>query len=918
MDISCVLASSSLRSPVRGSVYVLAAALLCVLCGAETGSAQPLDASAPDPPRPVQATDLYRMHTVDHTRISPHGRSVAYTTRHVAPGPDGAGDHAQSYRWRLYVAPLARAQSPRLLVQSEQPLAAPAWHPEGTLLAYVQSVEGTPQVFVVPRDGGVPYQLTDMPHGARAPQWSPDGEQLLVASPLPQAAVAARTDGAPPQERPARTPNDLVRTAGSESLLVLRHARTLEPLDTLALGPRSQIRPPNDSARSLRTPVTPAAAGTDSLPAPLIDSLAQLAPDSLRAVLDRFRLRPDTVVVPVPPDTAAAPGGTRVQMRRWLAQNRRRGTALVSTRPHLYGPDGKSAPRPTPRYQHYFSILVPQGLRSHRPPRPAPRAVTEGFRSYGQADWLPGSGQIVVSGMPPSPQHPDRVHQRNLYVVDLTRDRVRRLLRIEGYALTAPRATSDGTTIAFRARALSDTAASGTRLGLFALDGRSQPRLLPRTFTHDLKTVRWSPGGWYLYTTVRERGRHVLYRFTPFAQDTSAQARPPALPADRPTSRDTFRLDSTMIAPAPAEQLTADARSVQAFDVTDATAVYAATGPRTPSALFANTVSFGNERVLAAPNAAWVETRRLARSSPNALQRGRLSQRGSRSRGPAAWVTRPVAPADSARAPLVVQVHGAPSHAPSGPLYAPRAWLQRQYLAGQGLAMLEIWPRAVGPSLAGSDSRRGARADLKLAQTVLALTDSVANRPWVDSSRVALATTAGGDAAAMPLLSVTDRYAAALLRTPLARSQDAPGGKHGPTAEGSDSLSSTHRQPSADSLAQSIVPFVRDSTSGSSSVHVRPRPPESYAPQIRTPLLLLQHGVEQPGPQSPGARLYMRLKHLERSVEFVQYPPVRRRSERTFPARLPPFSRLDRLVRTYEFLNRFLAPSPPAIRSSSR
>ena len=913
MDISCVLASLSLRSPVRGLVHALAAALLCVLCGAETGSAQPLDASAPDSPRPVQATDLYRMHTVDHTRISPYGRSVAYTTRHIAPGPEGTDADARSYRWRLYVAPLARAQSPRLLVQSTRPLAAPAWHPDGTLLAYVQPVEGTPQVFVVPLDGGVPYQLTDMPHGARAPQWSPNGERVLVASSLPQAAVAARTERVPPRERPGRTPKDLVRTAASDSLLVLRHVRTLEPLDTLGLGPRSQIRPPNDSARSLRTPS--GLRVPDSLATPPVDSLAQLAPDSLRAVLDRLRLRPDTVVVPVPPDTAAAPGGTQVQMRRWLAQNRRRGAALVSTRPHLYGLYGKDSPRSTPRYRHYFTVPVPQGLRSHRPPRPAPHAVTQGFRSYGRADWLPGGGQLVVSGTPSSPQHPDRVRQRNLYVVDLTRDRVRRLLRIEGHALTAPRATSDGTTIAFRARALSDTAASGPHLGLFALDGRSQPRLLPRPFAHDLETVRWSPDGWYLYATARDRGRRVLYRFTPFAQDTSARARPLALPTDRPTSRDTFRLDSTMITPAPAEQLTADARSVQAFDVTDATAVYAATGPRTPSALFANTVSFSNERVLAAPNAAWVETRRLVRSSPDTLQRDRLS------RGFAGWVTRPVARPDSSPSPLVVQVHGAPSQAPSRPLYAPRAWLQRQYLAGQGLAMLEIWPRSVEPSLSCPGSCRDARADLSLAQTVLAFTDAVANRPWADSSRVALATTAGGDAVAMPLLSVTDRYTAALLRTPLARALDAFGGEHGPAAEGSDLPSPMRLRLSSDSLMLSAAPFVQDSTSttsDSSGVHVRPRVPGAYAAQIRTPLLLLQHGVEQPAPPSPSARLYKRLKRLERPVEFVQYPPFRDRSESSSPTRLRPHRRLDQLVRTYEFLSRFLAPSPPAFRSSPR
>lgn len=902
MDISCVLASSFLRSPVRGSVYALAAALLCVLCGAGTLSAQPL-ASSPDPPRPVQATDLYRMHTVDDTRISPHGRSVAYITRHIAPGPEGTDDHAQSYRWRLYVAPLARAQSPRLLVQSERTLAAPAWHPDGTLLAYVQPVEGTPQVFVVPLDGGVPYQLTDMPHGARAPQWSPNGERLLVASSLPQAAVAARTNRTPPEERPGRTPNDLVRTAGSDSLLVLRHARTLEPLDTLALGPRSQIRPPNDSARSLRTPG--GSRVPDSLAAQPVDSLAQLAPDSLRAVLDRLRLRPDTVVVPVPPDTAAAPGGSRVQMRRWLAQNRGRGTALVSIRPHLYGEEG---PRSTPRYRHHFTVPVPQGLHSHRPPRPAPQAVTRGFRSYGQADWLPGSGQIVVSGMPPSPQHPDRVRQRNLYVVDLARNRVRQLLRIEGHALTAPHATSDGTTIAFRARALSDTAASGTHLGLFALDGRSKPRLLTTTFEHDLETVRWSPGGWYLYATARDRGRHVLHRFTPFVQDTSAQARPPALPADRPTSRDTFRLDSTMTVPAPTEQLTADARSVRAFDVTDATAVYAATGPRTPSALFANTVSFSNERVLAAPNAAWVKTRRLMRSSPDTLQRD------SRSQGLAAWVTRPVPHTDSSRSPLVVQVHGAPSHAPSGSLYGPRAWLERQYLAGQGLAMLEIWPTTAEPSSSRPDA---VRADLNLARTVLACTDAVADRPWVDSSRVALATSAGGDAVALPLLGVTDRYAAALLQTPLARALDAFGASSDPAEEDSARFSKTRLRPSADSLMLS-APSEQDSTSDSLGVHVRPRVPAPRAAQLRTPLLLLQHGAEQPGRRSPSARLYRHLQRLERPVEFVQYPPYRHRPGSRPATRSRPHRRLDRLVRTYEFLSRFLDPSPPAFRLPSR
>lgn len=870
-------------------------AVLCLSAAAPLNAQAPLNTQAPsDSLRPVQAEDLYRMQAVGAVRISPHGRSVAYTVRHVSAEARGTAADAP-YGSRLYVAPLASARSPRLLVESSRPLHQLAWHPNGTRLAYVRPVEGTPQVFVLPLNGGVPYQLTNAPHGAHRPQWSPNGERLLFASSLPEAAVPAPPGRPAPSERPGRAPGDLVRTASTDTLLVLRHARTLEPLDTLTLGPRSQIRLPDDTARTLRTPSGPSV--PDSLARLPVERLAQLAPDSLRGVLNRLRLRPDTTAVSVPPDTAAAPGGTLVQMRRWMAQNRGRRTALVSSRLELHG---EHRLRPTPRYRHHFVVDVPAGLRSGRPPRPEARPVTRGYRSYGRADWLPGSGQIVVSGLPPSRRPPDRVRQRSLYVVDLRRGETRRLLHVDHHALTDPRVTADGTAIAFRARALSDTTTTQAELGLFALDGRSQPRFITSTFDRNVGRFQWSPGGWYLYATARDRGGRALYRFTPFARDTSAQASLPTLAPDRSTSRDTFQLDSTMVVPAEHEQMTAETRSVHAFDVTDATAVYAATGPATPSALYANTVSFGNERPLATPNADWLSARRIVPRTRTTLRRGRFNITSG--------VTRPRATDGPSPRPLLVQVRGGPSALSRA--QTPQTWFERQYLAGRGLALLDVWPRGATGFGAAFQRANDQNWGPGPARDVLAVTDSVAARPWADSSRIALAGAGYGATVATWLLGHTDQYAASVALNgiyDLSALLDGGSAWRVVPREFGGAPWNGGPPPRRSGFSVGLHPPV--DTARSSQAALRHSSPLAHADQMDTPVLLLHGGMDRRVGPTQSERLYKRLKILGRPAEYVHYPGV----GHDVAASATPRQRLDRLVRTYEFLARFLhLPSPKA------
>lgn len=897
MQIFSILAfpsrSSSLRSA-RQSGPVLLALGLFLLGPATTVQGQS------DDERPIQARDLYRMQEVQDVALSPTGRFAAYTVRRVVRGGQRAAPTDAAHRTQLYVVPTSGREAPRLLTRSATSARQPAWHPDGTFLAFVRPVDGTPQVFVISLTGGEPYQLTETPYGAQHPQWSPNGDRLLFTSTVPQSAVHRRTGRPAPSERPGRTPGDMIRTPPPDTILVLRGARTLAPVDTLSLGPegpRVQLRGRADTARALQTPGP--GPDRDSLANQVAGQLAMLSADSLRTVLDSLRLRPDTATVPVVPDTAATPEGDLLQVRRWMHQNRQAGTALVSSRLEL---QAERRLDPTPSYRHHFVVDVPAGLRSGSPPRPSPTLATGGYRSYGRAEWLPGGTQLVVSGTPPTTRHPDRVQRRNLYVVDLNRSRIRRLLRLEDHTLTDPNVTADGTTVAFRVRSLSVPSDDQAEVGLFALDGRSEPRLLTSTLNRDVRSIRWSPDGWYLYTTAPSRSGVPIYRFSPFSPDTSAS---PSMSPDQAASRDTFALDSTMVRPAPYRQMTDDDRAVHDFDVTDATAVYALTDANTPSALFTNTVSFGNERRLSAHNAEWLSRRRVSPSTRITASSGRFDVEG--------WVTRPVPFVDSLRYPLLVHVRGGPPELSAR--HSPEAWFERQYLASRGFGIVEVLPR--GSDGYGTRFRRANNQNWGPgpAQDVLAVADSAAALPWTDASQQAVTGASYGGTLATWLLGMTDRFDAAAALNGLS---DLPtlldtgrAWRVVPREFGGYPWEEARPLPTGPPIL-SVGPlpsFDRTASPGNALYH---NSPLTQADQIDTPLLLMQGGADRRVGPSQSERLYKRLKILERPVEYVRYPGV----GHDVSASATPRQRLDRLVRTYEFLARFLdfPPQSPSAR----
>src|SRR5207249_480749 len=161
---------------------------------------QPICLSAQSPPHPFQATDYYRLTTLSDPRVSPDGRRIAFVVSTVVEDKD----RRHSEIWTVPTdgsAPAFRYTSPATEASN------PVWSPDGSLLAitsgpdprrfdgrvytslpFLEDERGLvppretrrpSHLYLVPRGGGEPKQLTSGDLSQRAPDWSPDGRAIV-------------------------------------------------------------------------------------------------------------------------------------------------------------------------------------------------------------------------------------------------------------------------------------------------------------------------------------------------------------------------------------------------------------------------------------------------------------------------------------------------------------------------------------------------------------------------------------------------------------------------------------------------------------------------------------------------------------------------------------------------------------------
>ena len=92
-----------------------------------------------------------------------------YTLTTTEPTTEQPGEY--EYRTHIYLTDL-NAGSNRALTHGSESAKQAVWSPDGKQIAFVRTVKGKGQVFVLPLSGGEAYQLTNLNYGATDPKWS--------------------------------------------------------------------------------------------------------------------------------------------------------------------------------------------------------------------------------------------------------------------------------------------------------------------------------------------------------------------------------------------------------------------------------------------------------------------------------------------------------------------------------------------------------------------------------------------------------------------------------------------------------------------------------------------------------------------------------------------------------------------------
>ena len=145
-------------------------------------------------------SDLTTIRTLSSPTVHPEGRAVVVAMSR----PDVEDNRYRSSLWRQRLTPDGRADGglDRLTRSSRD--SAPAYSPDGTLLAFLRAGEDVPaQLHVLPTDGGDARPLTDQRLGVSSFAWSPDGTRIAYAARVPEPGrYGTDEDVTPDQEAP--------------------------------------------------------------------------------------------------------------------------------------------------------------------------------------------------------------------------------------------------------------------------------------------------------------------------------------------------------------------------------------------------------------------------------------------------------------------------------------------------------------------------------------------------------------------------------------------------------------------------------------------------------------------------------------------------------------------------------------------
>jgi len=542
----------------------------------------------------------------------------------------------------------------------------------------------------------------------------------------------------------------------------------------------------------------------------------------------------------------ANPDGSLAEIRAYLAKDVADNKAKVITRLNF---QGESTTEPVMSFAHLYVIEVREGA--------APKAISRGFASYQAAVWLPnGQAVLAVTDRDPA-NHPDR--EVDNAIVAISTDvpgLVTPVLSEAGKSFGAPNPSSNGQKMAYLVG--NSRGVGFANLALADLNGTTATNAKQIAFDRAASNLVWAnvpeakSARGAKKTATSSAGELVLY-FTASADG--------GIPLFRLNTR------TNVI-----DRLTTPESGVTSFDVNGTELVFAKTEVADPSALYAASPDATSSRKIASPNADWLAGKTL--SYPK-----KAVYTNSKGQAVDYWIMKPANFAAGKMYPLVLNMHGGPT-AMWGP-GEPSMWHELQYLCAQGYGVVYANPRGSGGYGQAFQAANYRDWGTGPAEDVLAAATAAAREPWVDTTRQVI--TGGSYAGYLTawIVAHDNRFKAAFAQ------------------RGVYDLTTFMGEGNAWGLVPNY--FGLPWEPGAQAI-LDANSPYSFVQNIKTPLLIkhgendLRTGIIQ------SEMMYKSLKVLGRPVEYVRMPGATHELSRTGNVR----QRIDRLLRIYEFFERFV------------
>ena len=497
--------------------------------------------------------------------------------------------------------------------------------------------------------------------------------------------------------------------------------------------------------------------------------------------------------------TVTTPDGTLEEVRAWLAKNTSDGNPRVLNRQNL---QAELILQPDEEFSHLFLKTVGSEDKAVQ--------LTSGFQDFQGAEWS-RDGKAIICHSRVYKIHPDRERDSDLWTIDVETNSAKEFLTWQGYSISNPTYSPDGTQILFYTQSTQNRHATQTQLAVVAATGGSL-QILTTALDRDVNGAVWSADSKTIY----------------FASQTEGEIPVFSVPAKGGAVTRLFGNDN----------------GVNDLDVRGDKLVFALTETKNPWEVHILNLKDKSTRQLTKLNEGWMKDKQVITPKKYWLDR----PDGSKVQY---WVMEPVGRKDGVKYPTILNIHGGPAAMWGPGIFG--MWHEYQLENSWGYGLVYCNPRGSGgygdkfKKANFKDWGNGPSSDI-----LSSLEDAISKNSWIDKDQLFVE---GGSYAGYMvawLVGHDNRFKAANAQRGVYELTTFMGEGNAWFLVPND-FGGYPWEPETKKLLDSESPY-------------------SYVKNINTPLLIIHGDQDLRTGVIQSEMLYKSLKILNKPVEYIRYP----------------------------------------------